>query len=510
MLRSPPLNGGLNSPSTPNVLNKRPASDLMDDSPPIDNSNITKKANVQTVPATDIQAYYQETIMPKSTSDKTVTFQKVSNNKNKNVDNDKILFNIPTSNKFSELSKTDDKVITTKQVNNADLNKKNEKIIKKVPPITIVGAVNFSQAISIVSEIAKDKYLLKYMSIGVKIQVENVDKYEEIKSKLIMNNIEFYSHDINPEKFEQYVLSGISKIDTNELLTEITNKGFEVSSITEITINKRRFNDEGMYRVTFKGKVDHAKLLRIRLNYTVVKWKRVERKNKLTQCHRCQNFGHGMRNCNISFKCSKCGDKHESSTCTATTTKCANCGGDHGANDAACPKRKTFIEMRQKMSGKGNFRKPSKDRNTPQHESSKEFPQPTRPGPQLDNDAEFPELPRQRINDKSAAENVNHTNQWSFGRTFKENPIFNNPGSDNINLSSNTMGKRYSSWASSIAKDPNVHHAQQNNCGQLFSAEECSRIFRELVANLQGCHNKTEQLEVMFEIATKYVLNDKP
>lgn len=38
--------------------------------------------------------------------------------------------------------------------------------VKKIPPITIVGALNFSKAICIVSGIAKDNYYLKYMTIG--------------------------------------------------------------------------------------------------------------------------------------------------------------------------------------------------------------------------------------------------------------------------------------------------------------------------------------------------------
>lgn len=409
-----------------------------------------------------------------------------------------LVFNIPTKNKFSELSKVDKTINKTiNNVNNADANK---KILKRIPPITIIGAMNFSKAISFVGEIAKDKYFVKYMSIGVKIQITTTEHYDLIKARLIDNNIEFYTHDVNPEKYEQYLLSGITKVDIKELSTELEAQGFEVSSVNEIPINRPRFDNEGLYRVTFKGSVDNAKLLRTRLNHTVVKWKRIERQNKLTQCRRCQNFGHGSRNCNVAFKCSKCGSAHETSTCTNTTLKCANCDGDHDSTSHDCPKRKAFIEMRQKMSAKNNQRKPP------------------RLAPQLGNRTTFPELPQQKtktnVNSSKTTENANNTNQWSFGRTFNKNPIFNIPDTapapSNTNLSSNTTGKRYSEWINSMANDPNVHPSWHVNCGKLFSAEECSRIFRDLVANLQGCTNKTEQLEVMFEIATKYILNDEP
>lgn len=485
VLRTPPSNGGINTPSTPSVQNKRLASDLTDTSPPIDAQINAKKANVEKLPTRDSEAQDKQLTMATKAKTKSVTPGIVSKENKNPDDNTKTLFNVTTSNKFSELSINDSSnTNTAKNTNSADSNKKLNK--KRIPPITIVGAVNFTKAINIVSEIAKDNYCLKYMSVGVKIQIDNVENYSEIKSKLLANKIEFYSHDVNPDKFEQYVLSGINKTDTNELMNELTSKGFDVTSINEILLNKPRFNEEGLYRVTFKGPVDQAKLLRTRLNHTIVKWKKSERKNKLTQCRRCQKFGHGMRNCNIAFKCSKCGDNHESSTCTATVTKCANCEGDHAAQDATCPQRKKFIEMRQKMSAKGNHRATSITKKPPRFENAKEFPQ----------------LPSK--------------NQW----TLKKNPIFNefeNPHSTQIRaeIATNTVNTDITPNDPRhpfvyIHEKPEAHPSWKLSCGNLFSAHQCSVIFKELTLKLRSCMNKQEQLEVMFELATKYLYDGTP
>lgn len=455
--RTPPSNGGKNSLGTPTV--KRSARELMGESPPIDELNVIKKPNVA-----------------ENSKDLTII---MSNDNSGN----QIEYNVPIDNKFSDLNKTVNS--ENSSANIADANKKKSK--KNIPPITVVGAVNFTRAISIVSEIAKDNYYLKYMSIGVKIHISDLNHYNAIKSKLISDNIEFYSHDLNPGRYEQYILSGINKMNIADLTNEIKSKGFDVMAINEIPINKPRFLNEGLYRVTFKGSVDLTKLSRLRLNHTVVKWKANIRRNKVTQCRRCLIFGHGSRNCNVAQKCSKCGSGHPSSSCTVTSLKCANCDGEHDANAPECPKRKSFLEMRQKMSAKFNIRKPSNNQELPRTNSR----------------LEFPELPTK--------------NSWSFG----QNPLFKKSSTSktdftlkatasnsDTNATITTTDKRHP-WAW-VHDNPNVHPSWPLKCGNLFSAMECSNIFKELTIELSQCMNKADQIQVMFKIATKYIYNDNP
>lgn len=227
----------------------------MSESPPIDIKVITKKPNV----------------IPDGTNCSSIAVQNHTLRINTNMaKNNGIIYNIDTNNQFSALDKNSKSV--EQKVNIADATKNNSKIKnKKIPPITVVGAINFSKAITIVSEIAKNNYVIKYMSIGVKFFISDLSSYNGVKSKLLNENIEFYSHDLNVEKYEQFILSGINKIPNDELSEELKTNGFEVININEIPISKPRFLNEGLYRVTFKGPVDQTKLARTRLNHTVVK-----------------------------------------------------------------------------------------------------------------------------------------------------------------------------------------------------------------------------------------------
>lgn len=69
-----------------------------------------------------------------------------------------------------------------------------------------------------------------------------------------------------------------------------------------------------------------------------------------SQCHTCQRFGHGSRNCGNSPRCVKCAGSH----CTNEYTKprdqtptCANCNGAHTANFRGCQSFSEIVKILQ-------------------------------------------------------------------------------------------------------------------------------------------------------------------
>lgn len=84
----------------------------------------------------------------------------------------------------------------------------------------------------------------------------------------------------------------------------------------------------------------------------IVRWELFDRAQKrITQCHKCQQFGHAATHCTREFKCVKCTDKHDPGQCARKSRevgkpKCVNCAGDHTANSRICPK---FIAYQQKI-----------------------------------------------------------------------------------------------------------------------------------------------------------------
>ncbi|GJQ70726.1 hypothetical protein Trydic_g659 [Trypoxylus dichotomus] len=65
------------------------------------------------------------------------------------------------------------------------------------------------------------------------------------------------------------------------------------------------------------------------------------RKDQVTQCHRCQLYGHRQRNCHAAAVCVKCAEPHQTAECTKprdVPAKCALCSGPYNASYRGCPK----------------------------------------------------------------------------------------------------------------------------------------------------------------------------
>ncbi|XP_041982227.1 uncharacterized protein LOC121735456 [Aricia agestis] len=82
------------------------------------------------------------------------------------------------------------------------------------------------------------------------------------------------------------------------------------------------------------------------------------------QCNNCCRFGHVKAQCRSLPRCYKCSQKHEGSTCNASTFTCLHCGGPHAANDVSCPEYCRQKEIKLVMS----------QENIPYMEASARFP----------------------------------------------------------------------------------------------------------------------------------------
>ena len=60
----------------------------------------------------------------------------------------------------------------------------------------------------------------------------------------------------------------------------------------------------------------------------------------ISQCYKCQGFGHRSTFCKRMNKCGKCGcEEHATSECKATEPHCVNCEGAYEAWHLGCVKR---------------------------------------------------------------------------------------------------------------------------------------------------------------------------
>jgi hypothetical protein len=81
---------------------------------------------------------------------------------------------------------------------------------------------------------------------------------------------------------------------------------------------------------------------------TRIEWARHINNKLITQCHRCQRWGHATSNCNAAPRCLKCAGEHFTYThkdnVPEEQVKCANCGGAHVVSHVSCPAYKSRVQ----------------------------------------------------------------------------------------------------------------------------------------------------------------------
>ena len=82
--------------------------------------------------------------------------------------------------------------------------------------------------------------------------------------------------------------------------------------------------------------------------FTKIEWERKRNEREITQCRRCQTWGHAASNCFRKPRCVKCAEEvytHQCEREDGAPVKCANCEGDHTASNLDCPIYKLRLEQ---------------------------------------------------------------------------------------------------------------------------------------------------------------------
>ncbi|KAE9523072.1 hypothetical protein AGLY_016526 [Aphis glycines] len=256
-----------------------------------------------------------------------------------------------------------------------------------IPPPIIISATLWRQAAPLIFQNPKISTIditAKSSSDGkINIKTTNAAQFRQTQKILLKNKIEFHTFSLATDRQLKVVLKGISTyISTDELKTELEAHNLQVETI-------RRF-----------GTADKPMPICLVILSVVESYK----KTGPSQCHTCQRFGHGSRNCGNSPRCVKCAGSHCTTECTKPrdqTPTCANCNGVHTANFRGCP---SFSEIAKNLTTK-----PSSSQNQPSNKS-------TYPPPLHQNNAILPS--------KSVPENLS-TQRLNYANATKNKPVIN-------------------------------------------------------------------------------------
>ena len=190
---------------------------------------------------------------------------------------------------------------------------------------------------------------ISYSVDGIKYHTSNRADYDKLYSVFQSESIPFYSHEPRATKLLHIVLKGLPvNVEALNLKQELEQLQFTIEHVRQITVADTT-TDGILFRrpvpiwvITLPNTEHSRNIFNLRdINHHTIKIESYKPNPRVTQCHRCQDFGHTSRRCNLKIQCVKCGQDHLFINCpqkgSAFTPKCANCGGQHTASYGNCP-----------------------------------------------------------------------------------------------------------------------------------------------------------------------------
>lgn len=180
---------------------------------------------------------------------------------------------------------------------------------------------------------------------GISITPASAEDYRGIftifESDLDPTRGGFYTYQLPEERPLKVVIRGINvDIQTDQVSADLTKQGFSISQVARMHSGRYR-HPIPLVLVTLEKTEANRSIFDVKVVIGLdVRVETPYRKARVSQCHRCQGFGHSQRNCRSCPKCVKCAAPHLTQSCEKTKDKkatCANCGGDHPASYQGCP-----------------------------------------------------------------------------------------------------------------------------------------------------------------------------
>lgn len=256
-------------------------------------------------------------------------------------------------NRFAPLS-----IETTEETSNEENSRQSNNPIlpniPKIPPIFVYQVHDFSEMIKAISTvITKNDYICKAMANSiVKINPTTSEAYRKLAKHFRENNIIHHTYQLKEDRAFRVVIRHLHhSINPEDLKAELADKGFDVKNISNI---KHRVTKKPLPLFFIDLEPNDDNKLIYNINYLLnskIKIEPPRKNNVIPQCARCQSFNHTKAYCCKPYQCVRCGESHQSSTCTkprSTPATCANCKGNHPANYKGCS---TYKEL-QKIKGK--------------------------------------------------------------------------------------------------------------------------------------------------------------
>lgn len=228
-----------------------------------------------------------------------------------------------------------------------------------VPPVVIRNKAayqNFSNLLKI-----NKINVIKATTVteGVKLHPETPKDYNKMLKLLETEKIPFHSFRFPDEKELHVVLRGIlEEWSCEKIKIDLEELNFTPSRVI------RWYRKDGTPMplvLVFLPKTQKAIFELKNLDHMTIRVETQRSEKTISQCHRCQLFGHSQFRCSAPIKCLKCAKSHFSSECTLVkdvdVPTCANCEGPHTSNSINCPKHPANRNLTKQTENNSNTKR---------------------------------------------------------------------------------------------------------------------------------------------------------
>lgn len=365
---------------------------------------------------------------------------------------------INTENRFGVLKNVSDSQQTentNKTISNA-----------KPPPITIISKLEFNKFHNDLKELVGNKYRLRYQTNNINIYPFDNETHKILIEAFKNSEIECFTFTPKSERVHKVVMKAAPHFNSEDILTNLQQNNMNINDCKKLI--SKRTGQSSSFLITTSDETELKRLKQIEdIDNVKLEWQNYARQSLITQCHRCQKYGHGSSNCTIAPRCLKCAENHLTRECkmpprcqeNMAKLRCSNCSGNHPANYSQCPIRLQHIQKLKVSANKTHV---------PQTEYNI-------------NQDRFPNLPR--ANDMPIYNHHSYINntQSTFASAVKSNPT---------NLQS--------------TNDISVLMHEVNDLNKICNITELITIIRELKAGLTNCHSSLDKIQFLSQLATKY------
>jgi hypothetical protein len=224
----------------------------------------------------------------------------------------------------------------------------------KPPPIYVHDVTNYkAMADNLAVAVSKENYHTKTLTNNtVVIYPHKPEIYRRLISHLREHQIVYHTYQLKQDRAYRVVIRDIHpSVPPQEIADEINSKGHQVRNIVNI---RHRLTKEPLplFFVDLEPKENNKEIYDLHYLYnTKIRVEPPRTRKDIIQCTRCQEYGHSKSYCNRPYYCVKCGQQHDTKTCTKphdTPATCALCQGSHPANYKGCTVYKELINARNK------------------------------------------------------------------------------------------------------------------------------------------------------------------